>query len=82
MRKNKVIKFAALALLSGFALAACNDDVIAKPKGYDDNSPVVTIDGFNGTVENNKFTDIYDSIRSGSVASDVLDQLLYQIHCY
>ena len=78
MRKNKVIKFATLALLSGFALAACNDDVIAKPKGYDDNSPVVTIDGFNGTVENNKFTDIYDSIRSGSVASDVLDQLLYQ----
>ena len=78
MRNNKVIKFAALALLSGFALAACNDDVIAKPTGYDDNSPVVNIDGFNGTVENNNFTDIYDSIRSGSVASDVLDQLLYQ----
>ena len=78
MRKNKVIKFAALALLSGFALAACNDDIIAKPTGYDDNSPVVNIDGFTGTVENNNFTDIYDSIRSGSVASDVLDQLLYQ----
>ena len=78
MRKNKIIKITALALLSGFALTACNDDVIAKPTGYDDNSPVVNIDGFDGTVENNKFTDIYDSIRSGSVASDVLDQLLYQ----
>ena len=77
MRKNK-IKFAAIALLSAFALSACSSDIIAKPTGYDDNSPVVTIEGFSGTVENNKFTDIYDSIRSGSVPSDVLDQLLYQ----
>ena len=78
MRKNNVIKFAAIALLSAFALTACDDDIIAKPTGYDDNSPVVNIDGFNGTVYNNTFTDIYDSIRSGSLASDVLDQLLYQ----
>ena len=77
MRKN-VIKFAAIALLSSFALTACNDEIIAKPTGYDDDSPVVTIEGFNGTVYNNTFTDIYDSIRSGSLASDVLDQLLYQ----
>ena len=78
MRKNNVIKFAAIALLSAFALTACDDDIIAKPTGYDDNSPVVNIEGFNGTVYNNDFTDIYDSIRSGSLASDVLDQLLYQ----
>ena len=78
MRKNKIIKLTALALLSGFALTACNDDIIAKPTGYDDNSPVVNIDGYNGTVVNNEFTDIYDSIREGNVASDVLDQLLYQ----
>ena len=78
MRKNNVIKFTAIALLSVFALTACDDDIIAKPTGYDDNSPVVNIDGFNGTVYNNTFTDIYDSIRSGSLASDVLDQLLYQ----
>ena len=77
MRKN-VIKFTAIALLSAFALTACDDDIIAKPTGYDDNSPVVNISGFDGTVYNNNFTDIYDSIRSGSVASDVLDQLLYQ----
>ena len=78
MRKNNVIKFAAIALLSAFALTACDDDIIAKPEGYDDNSPVVNIEGFNGTVYNNEFTDIYDSIRSGTLASDVLDQLLYQ----
>ena len=41
MRKN-VIKFTAIALLSVFALAACDDDIIAKPEGYD-NSPVVSV---------------------------------------
>ena len=78
MRKNNVIKFTAIALLSVFALTACDDDIVAKPTGYDDNSPVVNIDGFNGTVYNNEFTDIYDSIRTGTLPSDVLDQLLYQ----
>ena len=81
MRNTKVIKFAAIALLSAFALTACNDDIIAKPTGYGDNSPVVTIKDGNGNevkVYNNKFDDIYDAIRSGSVPSDVLDTLLYQ----
>ena len=81
MRNNKVIKFAAIALLSAFALTACNDDIIAKPTGYGDNSPVVTIKDENGNavkVYNNKFDDIYDGIRSGSLPSDVLDTLLYQ----
>ena len=76
--RNKTIKFAAIALLSVFALTACDDDIIAKPTGYGDNSPIVNIDGFNGTVYNNNFTDIYDSIRSGSIPSDVLNLLLYQ----
>ena len=74
MRKN-VLKITALALLSAFALTACDDDIIAKPTGYDDNSPVVNL---NTTVYNNDFTDIYDSIREGSLPSDVLDELLYQ----
>ena len=75
MRNNKVIKFAAIALLSAFALTACDDEIIAKPTGYDDNSPVVDLDK---EVYNNNFKDIYDSIREGSLASDVLDELLYQ----
>ena len=74
MRK---IKFAAVALLTAFALTACNDEVIAKPTGYDDNSPVVEING-NSNIYNNNLKDIYDSIRDGNLASDVLDQLLYQ----
>lgn len=78
MRKN-IIKISAIALLSAFALTSCSDDVIAKPAGYeDDNSPVVTIEGFDGKVYNNTFTDIYDSYRDGSLSQDVLDELLYQ----
>ena len=77
MRKNKVIKFAAIALLSAFALTACDDDIVAKPTGYDDNSPVVNLPN-NTEVYNNTFTDIYDSIRSTSAPSDVLDELLYR----
>ena len=77
MRKN-ILKISALALLSAFTLTSCSDDIIAKPADYDNNSPVITIDGFNGTIYNNNFTDIYDSIRDGSLGQDVLDSLLYQ----
>ena len=73
MRKN-VIKIAAITLLSAFALTACDDEIVAKPTGYDDNSPIINeVD-----VYNNNLKDIYDSIRSGNLASDVLDELLYQ----
>ena len=80
MRKN-IIKITALALLSAFTLTSCSDDIIAKPTGYEDakNSPVVTFDGYDGDlIHNNNFTDIYDSVRDGSLASDVLNELLYQ----
>ena len=76
MRKN-VIKIAAITLLSAFALTACDDEIIAKPTGYDKDSPVVDVDG-GKTVYNNDFQSIYDSIREGNLASDVLDELLYQ----
>ena len=74
MRKN-VIKISAIALLSAFALTACDDEIIAKPTGYDDNSPVVNV---GADVYNNNFKEIYDSIRSGTLPADVLDELLYQ----
>ena len=81
MRKN-ILKISAIALLSAFVLTACDDDIIAKPTGYDDkNSPVVTIKDDSGkdvTVYNNDFTAIYDYIRDGNLASDVLNELLYQ----
>ena len=78
MRKN-ILKISAIALLSAFALTSCSDDIIAKPEGYDDkNSPVVSITGYDGTIYNNTITDIFDAYRDGSLAQDVLDELLYQ----
>ena len=76
MRKN-IIKISAIALLSAFALTACDDDIVAKPTGYDDNSPIITNTDID-KVYNNDFKSIYDSIRDGNLASDVLDELLYQ----
>ena len=78
MRKN-ILKVSAIALLNTFALASCSDDIIAKPKAYDDkNSPVVTVTGYDGTIYNNNFKDIYDAYRDGNLAQDVLNELLYQ----
>ena len=77
MRKN-ILKVSAIALLSTFALASCSDDIVAKPQAYDDNSPVVTVTGYNGTIYNNNFKDIYDQYRDGNLAQDVLNELLYQ----
>ena len=76
MRKN-VIKYSAIALLTAFALTACDSDIIAKPTNYDENSPIVKINN-DSDIYNNNFTDVYDSIREGNIPSDVLDQLLYQ----
>jgi len=78
MRKN-ILKVSAIALLSTFALASCSDDIIAKPTAYDDkNSPVVTVTGYDGTIYNNNFKDIYDAYRDGALAENVLNELLYQ----
>ena len=78
MRKN-ILKVSAIALLSTFALASCSDDIIARPTAYDDkNSPVVTVTGYDGTIYNNTFKDIYDEYRDGTLAQDVLNELLYQ----
>ena len=78
MRKN-ILKVSAIALLSTFALASCSDDIIARPTAYDDkNSPVVTVTGYDGTIYNNNFKDIYDEYRDGTLAQDVLNELLYQ----
>ena len=77
MRKN-ILKISALALLGAFTLTSCSDDIIAKPADYDKNSPVIEIKGYNGSIYNNNFTDIYDAYRDGSLAQDVLDTLLYQ----
>ena len=81
MANKRLTKIAALALLGVFSLTACNDEVIAKPTGYDTDT-VVTITN-NGKVEevyHNIENVIYDAYREGAMPSDVLDELLQPYH--
>lgn len=74
---SKKSKFIALGLVSLFGLAACNNEVIAKPTGYDE-ANIVTIDGYEEEIYHNLMSVIYDAIRDGSLGSDVLNKVLYQ----
>ena len=74
---SKKAKFIALGLVSLFGLAACNNEVVSKPSGYDD-SKIMVVDGYNDEIYNNLMNVIYDAIREGSLGSDVLNRVLYQ----
>ena len=74
---SKKSKFIALGLVSLFGLAACNNEIVAKPTGYDD-AKIVTIDGYDEEIYHNLMNVIYDAIRDGSLGSDVLNKVLYQ----
>ncbi len=75
MAKNKRIsKICLLSLLTLFGVTACgSDDVIAKPSNYDDPILKTTEDIYNNSMET-----IYDAIRNGELAEDVLNKVLYQ----
>ena len=75
MRNNKVIKFAAIALLSAFALTACDDEIIAKPTGYDDNSPVVDLD--KEVYNNNFFAINYKKLKN---KNNLIDEFVLNIN--
>ena len=67
-------KLLLVALLGVFGLTACDDDVASYPKDGEILPPVQE-----GTkIYNNELSEIYESIRDGSLASDVLDKLLYE----
>ena len=72
--KNKKLVVFALSAIGLLGLAAC-DEIIAKPSDYD--STLVTVEGYTGEIYNNEISIVYDSIRSGNVGSDVLNELLY-----
>ncbi|MBO4286057.1 MAG: hypothetical protein J5880_01845 [Bacilli bacterium] len=72
--KNKKLVVFALSAIGLLGLAAC-DEIIAKPNDYDNN--LVTVEGYTGEIYNNEISVVYDSIRSGNVGSDVLNELLY-----
>lgn len=71
IRNNK--KLLLVALLGVMGLTACDNDVSSYPKGGDILPP-----SQGQTVYHNELSDIYESIRDGSLPSDVLDKLLYE----
>lgn len=74
---NKFSKFSALALLAVLGLTACeSDDIVAEMSTYDD-ALVEKVDGSPIDIYNNCLDTIYDAYRKGALASDVLDQVLY-----
>lgn len=72
--RNKFLKAAALSLLGVFSLTSC-DEIIAKTNDYDDK--IVTFEG-DTEVYNNVMSIVYDALREGTLASDVLEDVLYE----
>ncbi len=70
-RNNK--KFLLVALLGVLGLTACDNDIASYPKDGDILPP-----SQGQSIYHNELSDIYESIRDGSLASDVLDKLLYE----
>ncbi len=74
MANKKFNRLTLLALLAGFGLTACSSEVFAKPSDYDD--PIIQVAG--DDIYNNIMSVVYDGIHEGTLASDVLDEVLYQ----
>ena len=66
-------KILLVALLGVLGLTACDDDIASYPKGGEILPPTEDRE-----IYHNELSDIYESIRDGSLASDVLDKLLYE----
>ena len=75
MLNKSLKKVLAVALLSTIGLAACSKDIKAKPTNYDDK--LLTFSD-NADVYHNTIKIIEDAYRDGSLASAVLDDILYQ----
>ena len=79
MSNKKFPKLAVLSLLGILSLASCSSsssEIYAKPSNYND--PVVTIKDDDEKIHNDILSIIYDSMHDGSVASEVLDKVLYK----
>lgn len=72
--KTKKLLVLALSAFGVLGLTACNE-VNAKPQDY--SSQLVTVENYDKTIYNNELSVVYDKIRSGSLGSDVLNELLY-----
>ena len=74
--QNKKLKVLAVGLFALLGLTAC-DEVVAKPTDYE-NKIVEGADGSDLGIFNNEMSTVYDSIRKGVLAGDVLDEFLYR----
>lgn len=72
--KNKKLVILALSALGVLGLTACSE-VVAKATDY--SSQIITVEGYDQKIYNNEMSVVYDSIRSGNIGSDVLNELLY-----
>ena len=70
-RNNK--RFLLVALLGVLGLTACSSDISSYPA----DGPILP-PSQEQKIYNNELFEIYESIREGSLASDVLDKLLYE----
>ena len=75
MSNKGIKKVLAVALLSTMGLIACNNDIQAKPSNYEEQ--LITFTGENDEVYNNLVSIIEDAYRDGTLASAVLDKILY-----
>ena len=75
MSNKSIKKVLAVALLSAMGLVACNDKIQAKPTNY--NEPIITFTEEGDEVYNNLVSIIDDAYRDGTLASAVLDKILY-----
>ena len=76
MSKNKFSKILVLSILGTLGLTSCSNEIQAKPTDYDD--PLITVTGYDEEIYNNVLNIVYDAIRDGTLASDVLNEILYQ----
>ena len=68
-------KVLAVSLLATIGLTACDKDIQAKPTNYDDKLLAFSSDD---DIYHNMVSLVEDAYRDGSLASDVLDEVLYQ----
>lgn len=76
MSNKSMKKVLAVALLSTMGLVACGGEVKAKPSNYDD--PLITFTDNKDEIYHNLISIIDDAYRDGTLASAVLDEVLYQ----
>ena len=77
MSNKGIKKVLAVALLSTMGLIACSNDIQAKPSNYND--PLITFTEEGDEVYNNLVSIIEDAYRDGTLASAVLDKILYPV---